>query len=794
MRGRDPILLLTLVAYFGGAAALAPIETGAALAIALIGLLRARLITRARLWLLAAASLVSAARGCGAKLDADARYETARALTSPPRWCDLEGTVASSPQASAGTFRFVLSVERGRCGDALVPEGMRIDLRATSSTLARGDRLQVGGTLAPISLFDNPGLTPGWVRVARTGVAMSGRADALELIEPGSGISCAVDHARAHVRERIEATYHPEARALGRALVLGETDLDEEVSEAFRATGLSHVLAVSGTHLIVAVMGVATALRALLLRIDRLAQRLDVERVAALAAIPLAWAYADFAGGSGSVLRAAAMLTGGLAARLVARKPCTARALAVALGFGVAEDPLAIADISFTLSTAATAGLLLLSRPIAHLLGAREPTEETGLLRRGWSLFATAISTTLAATLACAPVTACLSSELPVAGVFANLFAAPLGETMALPFAMGHVALSPFPTLELGAARVASGALRGVLWVARIARDVGLSLPVPAPTAWQLAAVGAGTTLVLSLGTRAGKLWGTLVIAGALVALELGFRAAARPEGELRVTVLDVGQGDSILVDLPDGSLMLIDGGGFPGQAFDVGKRVLVPVLRARRRSHIDRVIVTHPHPDHFGGLGAAVESVSGVDELWDNGRVEEHPARELVQLMKAVETKGGRIVRPDELCGAPRDYGGAVVELLAPCPSLDPELSTNDGSLVLRIRYKNRTVLLMGDAEEAAEERLLASGADLRADLLKVGHHGSRTSSTPELIEAVKPSIAVISCGARNRFGHPHGRALRTLEDADASIVRTDVGGAFVFSTDGDRVSVSRR
>jgi len=552
-------------------------------------------------------------------------------------------------------------------------------------------------------------------------------------------------------------------------------------------------LAVSGTHLIVAVMGISAALRALLLRVGPLAQRLDVGRLAALIAIPMAWAYADFAGGSGSVLRAAAMLTAVLGARVASRRPSPARALAFALGFGVVQDPLAIADVSFTLSTAATAGLLLLSNPISRLLGATEATEETGWLRRTWSFFAAAISTTLAATLACAPVTACLSSELPVAGVFANLIAAPLGELMALPFAMGHVALAPFPSLELGAARVASGALRGVLFIARVARDVGVSLPVPAPTAWQLATFGVGATLIFSLPARAKKLTAGAALVLALIALEIGFRIASRPHGELRVTVLDIGQGDSILIDLPDGSLMLVDGGGFPGQSFDVGKRVLVPVLRARRRSRIDRVVVSHPHPDHFGGLGAAVAAVDEVGEIWDNGRVEEHPARELVDLISAVKMKGGSVLRPADLCGMPRNYGGAVVEVLAPCPSLEPELSTNDGSIVIRIRFGNRAVLLMGDAEEAAEERLLTSGADLRADLLKVGHHGSRSSSSDALLRAARPTYAVISCGVRNRFGHPHGQALRSLEAANATIIRTDIGGAFVFSTDGESVRVSR-
>jgi beta-lactamase superfamily II metal-dependent hydrolase len=162
--------------------------------------------------------------------------------------------------------------------------------------------------------------------------------------------------------------------------------------------------------------------------------------------------------------------------------------------------------------------------------------------------------------------------------------------------------------------------------------------------------------------------------------------------------------------------------------------------------------------------------------------------------LLAGARARGIPVRRPRDLCGAPRRAGGATIEVLAPCPGYEPDASANDSSLVLRISYGSRAALLVGDAEQAEERALLARPpGSLRADLLKVGHHGSRTSSSPELLTAVRPALAAISAGVRNRFGHPHPRTLAALGAQGIAVARTDRGGAVVWETDGEEVRVTR-
>jgi competence protein ComEC len=271
----------------------------------------------------------------------------------------------------------------------------------------------------------------------------------------------------------------------------------------------------------------------------------------------------------------------------------------------------------------------------------------------------------------------------------------------------------------------------------------------------------------------------------------VGARRAGAPRGLLRVTFLDVGQGDAAIVDLPDGEAMVVDGGGLVGSPIDVGVRVLAPELRSRRRASLAAVVLTHPHPDHFGGLVAGLDAVR-ASALWDTGEGEaEQLAGGYAAVLAAARSRGVPVLRPDALCGT-RTVGGARIDVLAPCPGFSPDRDANDNSLVLRLVFGHRAILLVGDAQREEEAVLLATARDrLRADVLKVGHHGSSTSSSPAFLAAVAPREAVISAGRRNRFGHPHPATLAALSAAGARVWRTDADGAVTVTTDGTNLEV---
>jgi competence protein ComEC len=486
------------------------------------------------------------------------------------------------------------------------------------------------------------------------------------------------------------------------------------------------------------------------------------------------------------------MLSAAMLARAFARLPCPSRALGASLLLGWLCDGLVVFDISFLLSAAATTGLMLLGEPL------NRPCERLNSRVARW--LGGAIATTLAAMIPCAPLLALLGSDITLAGVFANVLAAPLGEAIALPLCLAHALSAPLQALESGIALVASGALLVVRAIAReSAAQRWLAVPVPEPSAYHLALVAVLLAQVVLWRGSVERALGWLrwwLVSGALglLVVELAARAQGAPRGVLRMTALSVGQGDSTLVDLPDGKLMLIDGGGAPEGGPDPGARVVLPTLRARRRPRLDVVVLSHPHPDHFGGLLSVLRNVE-VGELWDSGQGALEGAGPIyAELLRVAAERGVRVLGPKELCGAPRDFGPARISLLGPCPGIIRGRNANDNSMVLRATLGKRSFLLMGDAEAEEERELVhAHGRALDSDVLKVGHHGSRTSSGDELLSAVSPRLATISCGVRNRFGHPVPKVMARLTAHGAHVLRTDRDGALQITTDGESLTWAR-
>ncbi len=233
---------------------------------------------------------------------------------------------------------------------------------------------------------------------------------------------------------------------------------------------------------------------------------------------------------------------------------------------------------------------------------------------------------------------------------------------------------------------------------------------------------------------------------------------ALRPaDGRLRVTVLDVGQGDAIVVEGPDGRVVLVDAGAGGPYRLDAGERVVAPFLWNRGILRLAAAVITHADIDHAGGM-AAVREVFTINEAWDGA-----PGL------------------------TPLALGGATVTPLATAAT-----GRNDAARVLRIDFGRASVLLASDIEAAGEQALVASGAPLGSAVLKVPHHGSRTSSGPELLAAVRPAVALVSVGARNTYGHPDANVLARLAAAGSDVYRTDRDGALLLETDGHALTVT--
>jgi competence protein ComEC len=301
------------------------------------------------------------------------------------------------------------------------------------------------------------------------------------------------------------------------------------------------------------------------------------------------------------------------------------------------------------------------------------------------------------------------------------------------------------------------------------------------------AALVAGALLPLTVGARRGAV--------ALAAVLFAWMAVAPPtlarrhgDGRLHLTVLDVGQGDSMLVTLPNGRTLLVDAGGVTMRGdFDIGDRVIGPALRARGIVRLDYLAMTHGDPDHIGGAASLVRDFAPL-EVWDGVFVNAHQPTQVLQREAARERSAWRRLQ----AGDRLDLGG--VELRVHHPPLqdwERQKVRNDDSLVMELRYGRVSLLLTGDIGREVERALIPTLDLLPVVVLKSPHHGSGTSSSAEFIEAIKPRVVVISCGRANPYGHPVPYVLSRYESVGADVFRTDRDGQIDVTTDGTAIDV---
>lgn len=707
--------------------------------------------------------LASAAAGSGLaawRHAVPAHPEHVRALVLPWRG-EVDAVVVDGPWRTAGRERMtvdVLATRRG--GEWRRRHGrLAVAIYGPAPAVVPGTRLRARLSVREPRAFRNPGSFDRVGHLARRGVhatASLSSAAAVVVVTPGEGRwRGLVARWRRRVAARVERLPVGEARAVLLALVVGhQGEISPELRSRFVRAGVAHVLAISGLHVGLVAWMVARLAALALARSRALASRVGVDAAARMVACGPAALYCALGGLGPSVLRAGAAVAIVAVAGVADRRPGGLRVLALAVIALAFLEPGLARDVGFQLSVAAVAGLVLGG-------GARG-----GRMRQ-------AAGASLGAWIATAPLLAHHFQEVSPAGAL-------LGPLLLPFFGLGPVALGVAGALvEPASGAIADACLASAAWmlgpglrlVDVVARTPGAELGVPRPSAAELAGAYAllATLTVPALRRRRWPLVLALAVGIADVAWWVRVRSGT---GRLVATFLDVGQGDAAVVELPAGHVLVVDGGGFPGSDFDVGRAVVAPYLRARKVRRVEVVVATHAHPDHFGGLATVIERFR-PRELWWPGVGGEAAGWGRIE---AAARAAGTTVRVVS-AGTRLRLGGADVRVVH--PRAGERGAVNDASVVLEVTWDGRRLLLTGDVEKGGEQALLAAGRLRPVDVLKVAHHGSRTSSTPGVVRATRPAVAIVSVGADNRYDHPSPEVEQRWRAAGACVLRTDRCGA---------------
>jgi competence protein ComEC len=721
------------------------------------------------------------------------------------RALQIEGRVETIDFVKENRTRLTLQTEHIRRDDAAVPAvgRIRVTVFGKHLRLSAGDRISFSSKIRSFRNFNNPGRFDykrymifkkiwGTVYVSSAKVSVH---------EKGSttGFSWWMNHLRFKITRFIGQQATGPAGGVLKALLVGDrTDIPADLKTVFYRTGVGHILAISGLHIGIIATVSFFVFRWLLSFVKPLLWNAWPRKGAALLTYIPVWAYGLLAGMSPSTLRAVIMVSIFLAALLLEKEQNPLNTLAVAAFLILTVNPPSLFSISFQLSFTAVFSILLGHHHTRHFY----TRKQSGLRLRSQQRFFAFVLTSLFAIMGTLPLVMNYFHQVSLVGLLGNLIAIPVIGFVVVPLGLFSVFLYPLNlTMASAFLKTASFATMpavGILSVLSEFPFAAVTTITPSmiemicyfSMAFALCCLPGGS------GFRKKLVIGTLCLGATVLIIDTGYWVHRRfLHKDLRVTAIDVGQGSAALMEFPGGKTVLIDGGGFSDNAiFNIGARVIAPLLLRNKIMTVDTLILSHPNSDHLNGLLYIAEHFN-VKQIWTNG--EPAASRGYADFMKIIEKRQIRAPEFRDLFLS-HESDTVRIELLYP-PSdfmnrkrVEKWRNSNNNSLVIKVRFGDVSFLFPGDIMKRAEKELVEkNGERLKSTVLFSPHHGSRHSSTRTFLDRVSPEVVVISSGWRNRAGAPHPTVLRKYRNRGCRIYNTAVNGAVAMETDGRNLRV---
>ncbi|MCX7817237.1 MAG: DNA internalization-related competence protein ComEC/Rec2 [Syntrophales bacterium] len=720
----------------------------------------------------------------------------------------LEGVVSEIPLFTSERTEFVLSASYiyNQNGQPMPVQGKVFAVGPPNMSVDYGHYVHLKTRLRKPTNFENPGRFDYAKFLFHRGITvrctLNRETDYVVIRKVNtSRFMGLLSEARRNLRELINQRVRPPNSAIIQALILGDTkEIPPQIRDKFNATGVSHILAISGFHVGIVTIVSFYLFRSLLSISPYLLLRFDVKKISLTFAMLPVVVYTAIAGAKVTVIRASLMIILFILAAFLGRLRDIYNVLFMAALIILLVAPHSLFESSFQLSFVAVLSIVYLTnRIMAFIPIPTQNSESPRVVQRMVHSGRTFLSVTIAATLGTMPLLLYHFQRLPLVGIPANLVVVPILGLITVPLCLFVLFTYPFSTslasifLDLAAWFVD----KSLLLVDFFSALPSASLFIPPPKLVDvillyIVIIGFTKTMDLYKEGNTSKMRCRFALLLTILFIAIFVFHYTNPllktnrNGSLRITVLDVGQGNSVLITTPEGKHILLDGGGYHKSHFDIGRSVVVPYLLHSGITSLDVVALSHPHPDHYGGLLYVVENFP-VKEFWYNG---DEVDDEMFHILKTTVVKKKLYVRILKEQRTFFEFGGISIRVLNPSADSD-EGTINDRALVFQLLFKDCSVFLPSDISQEVEKRIVYEHPDIRASVLVVSHHGSHHATSDELLKTLKPKIAIISTGRDNPFGFPHVETLTRLAERGVRVLRTDLHGAVTITSDGSGVDV---